>query len=86
LARDVRRANRLTLFAAFGDRAIYLMINPTKASYSVAPTMMVYVLAGYLTANLFMEPSRVGPVGADRSADAGAFLLARSKDTFLHGT
>jgi hypothetical protein len=33
-----------------------------------------------------MEPSRVGPVGADRSADAGAFLLARSKDTFLHGT
>ena len=30
----------LTLVAAFGDVAIYLMINPTKASYSVAPTMM----------------------------------------------
>ena len=49
---------RLTLVAAFGDSAIYLMINPTKASYSVAPTMMVCALAGFLTAKLFMEPSR----------------------------
>jgi hypothetical protein len=29
------------------------MINPTKASYSVAPTMMVCAAAGYLTARLF---------------------------------
>ena len=29
------------------------MINPTKASYSVAPTMMVCALAGFLTAKLF---------------------------------
>jgi len=43
----------LTLVAAFGDSAIYLMINPTKASYSMAPTMMVCALAGYLTARLF---------------------------------
>ena len=49
---------RLMLVAAFGDSAIYLMINPTKASYSVAPTMMVCALAGFLTAKLFMEPSR----------------------------
>ena len=49
---------RLMLVAAFGDVAIYLMINPTKASYSVAPTMMICALAGFLTAKLFMEPSR----------------------------
>ena len=49
---------RLTLVAAFGDSAIYLMINPTKASYSVAPTMIVCALAGFLTAKLFMESSR----------------------------
>ena len=48
---------RLLLAAAFGDIAIYLMINPTKASYSVAPTMMVCALAGYLTAKFFV----VGP-------------------------
>jgi hypothetical protein len=41
------------LAAVFGDLAVYLMINPTKASYSMAPTMMVSALAGYLTARLF---------------------------------
>jgi hypothetical protein len=41
------------LAAVFGDVAVYLMINPTKASYSMAPTMMVCALAGYLTARLF---------------------------------
>jgi hypothetical protein len=40
---------------AFGGLAIYLMINPTKASYSVAPTMVVCALAGLLTANLFLS-------------------------------
>jgi len=35
----------LMLVAAFGDAVIYLMINPTKASYSMAPTMMVCALA-----------------------------------------
>ena len=40
----------------FGVAALYLMINPTKASYSMAPTMMVCALAGYLTARLFTDP------------------------------
>ncbi|CAN7469799.1 hypothetical protein LJR220_004255 [Bradyrhizobium sp. LjRoot220] len=48
----------LALVAVFADIAIYLMINPTKASYSMAPTMMVCALAGYLTAKLFAEGSR----------------------------
>ena len=97
---------RLTLVAAFGDSAIYLMINPTKASYSVAPTMMVCALVGYLTARLFMDPSRnrlalwaligllIGLSVNFRLANlflaagyclylAGAFLLARSRKTFL---
>jgi hypothetical protein len=45
------------LVAAFGDSAIYLMINPTKASYSMAPTMIVCALAGFLTARLYSATS-----------------------------
>jgi hypothetical protein len=48
----------LVLVAAFGDAALYLMINPTKASYSMAPTMMVCALAGFLTAKLFAGEGR----------------------------
>jgi len=48
----------LMLVAAFGDAVIYLMINPTKASYSMAPTMMVCALAGFLTAKLFVGEAR----------------------------
>jgi hypothetical protein len=43
----------LTLAAVFGLGALYLMINPTKASYSMAPTMLVCAAAGLLTARLF---------------------------------
>ena len=62
---------QLLLVTAFGDSAIYLMINPTKASYSVAPTMMVCALAGFLTAKLFTAEPRHRPpaVGAARSPD-----------------
>src|SRR5258708_2671315 len=44
--------------AGFGCLAIYLMINPAKASYSVAPTMVVCALAGFLTAKLFLSEQR----------------------------
>jgi hypothetical protein len=40
------------LAAAFGCLALYLMINPTKASYSMAPTMAVCAIAGFLTPRL----------------------------------
>ena len=36
----------LALAAVFGACALYLMINPSKASYSVAPTMMVCAARG----------------------------------------
>jgi hypothetical protein len=48
----------LMLAALFSYIAIYLMINPTKASYSMAPTMMVCATAGYLTAKLFSDEMR----------------------------
>jgi hypothetical protein len=46
------------LTAAFGCLAVYLMINPAKASYSVAPTMAACALAGFLTARLFHAGQR----------------------------
>jgi hypothetical protein len=48
-----RSRSAILLTAAFGCLAIYLMINPTKASYSMAPTMVVCALAGFFTAMLF---------------------------------
>lgn len=38
---------------AFGGMALYFMINPAKASYSIAPTMVIAAAAGFLTARLF---------------------------------
>lgn len=105
---EAREPVSLTIAAVFGFAAIYLMINPTKASYSVAPTMMVCALAGYLTAKLFTEAPRrrfglVAALGLLIGVSvnfrlpnlflaagyclylAGAFLLARSRDTFVRG-
>jgi hypothetical protein len=53
-----REPASLALAALFGFAALYLMINPTKASYSMAPTMMVCAAAGYLTARLFDAGAR----------------------------
>ena len=53
-----RSRNALALAAIFGCVAIYMMINPTKASYSVAPTMVVCAAAAWLTARLFSGPTR----------------------------
>jgi hypothetical protein len=48
--------------AVLGCLAIYIMINPVKASYSMAPTMAVCALAGFLTANLFAGTRRGGRI------------------------
>ena len=45
-----RTPRSVVVTGLFGCLAIYLMINPVKASYSVAPTMIVCALAGFLTA------------------------------------
>lgn len=39
--------------AAFGLMALYFMINPAKASYSIPPTMVISAAAGFLTAKCF---------------------------------
>jgi hypothetical protein len=98
----------LALAAVFGLAALYLMINPSKASYSVPPTMMVCAAAGFLTAKLFVVRQQrrlliIALVGLliglsvnfrlpNLFLAAGyclclacAFLLARSKETFLQG-
>jgi hypothetical protein len=53
-----RSRRELTTAAIFGCVAIYMMINPTKASYSIAPTMVVCAAAALLSARLFSGPSR----------------------------
>jgi hypothetical protein len=50
-----RSASSILLTTGLGCLIVYLMINPTKASYSMAPTMVVCALAGYLTARLFVK-------------------------------
>jgi len=46
---SARSAPMTLLAGALGCLAVYLMINPSKASYSLAPTMVVCALAGFLT-------------------------------------
>lgn len=47
----------LVLATGFGCASIYFIVNPTKASYSVAPTTIVCALAGYLTAEFIKRKS-----------------------------
>ena len=97
----------LALAAVFGLAALYLMINPSKASYSVPPTMMACAAAGFLTVKYFAGQRHrllmIALVGLLIGLSvnfrlpnlflaagyclylAGAFLLARSKQTFLQG-
>ena len=98
----------LALAAVFGLAALYLMINPSKASYSVPPTMMVCAAAGFLTVRFFKSRPRYRPllialtgllIGLSVNFRlpnlflamgyclylAGAFMLARSRETFLQG-
>jgi hypothetical protein len=98
----------LALAAVFGLAALYLMINPSKASYSVPPTLMLCAAAGWFTVKFFAgQPRHRVPMIAltglliGLSVNfrlpnlflalgyclylAGAFLLARNRETFLQG-
>jgi hypothetical protein len=49
----------------FGCLAVYIMINPIKASYSMAPTAVVCALSGYLVARWLMssrQDTRIAPL------------------------
>ena len=56
-----RQDRSILIAGAFGCLAIYLMINPAKASYSMAPTMVVCALAGFFTARLFVNAAAPEP-------------------------
>jgi hypothetical protein len=61
-----RSRSSILATAGFGCLAVYLMINPAKASYSVAPTMVACALAGLLTARFFLaaqERNRIALAG-----------------------
>jgi hypothetical protein len=51
-----RKPASIVTAGLFGCLAIYLMINPIKASYSMAPTAVISALCGYLTVRCFGEP------------------------------
>jgi len=50
--------NSVVAAGFFGCFAIYIMINPIKASYSMAPTAAVCALSGYLTARWLTRPQQ----------------------------
>ena len=51
-----RKPASIVVAGLFGVLAIYLMINPIKASYSMAPTAVICALCGYLTVRCFGVP------------------------------
>ena len=51
-----RKPASIVAAGLFGCLAVYLMINPIKASYSMAPTAVVCAWCGYLTARCFGVP------------------------------
>ena len=62
-----RTPRSVALSGLFGCLAVYLMINPAKASYSIAPTMIVCAAAGYLTTRWLAgprdHPARIALIG-----------------------
>jgi hypothetical protein len=53
-----RTTSSVAMAGVLGLLAIYLMINPSKASYSMAPTMAVCAIAGFLTPRLVIATER----------------------------
>jgi hypothetical protein len=53
-----RTITSVALACGLGLLAIYLMINPSKASYSMAPTMAVCAIAGFLTPRFAIATER----------------------------
>ncbi len=53
-----RTTASVAMACGLGLLAIYLMINPSKASYSMAPTMAVCAIAGFLTPRLVFATGR----------------------------
>ena len=74
LARTIRS---VLMVGTFGCLAIYVMVNPVKASYSMAPTAVVCALAGCLTARWLTSPQSQPRIGLLASI---GFLLGLTVD------
>ncbi len=72
-----RSTASILLAGGLGWLSIYLMINPAKASYSMAPTMVACALAGLLTARWLMPSQRDSHISL---AVLTAFVLGMSVD------
>ncbi|WP_018648861.1 hypothetical protein [Bradyrhizobium huanghuaihaiense] len=72
-----RTARSILMAGTFGCLAIYLMVNPVKASYSMAPTVVVCALAGCLTARWLASPQSQPRIGLLASI---GFLLGLTVD------
>lgn len=53
---STRRPRAIVGSGLVGMAALYFMVNPSKASYSMAPTMIVCAIGGFLTAVLANHP------------------------------
>jgi hypothetical protein len=74
---SARSAPATLLAGALGCLAVYLMINPSKASYSMAPTMVICALAGFVTPHWLKQKQRDYHVGLTLLL---GFLLGLSVD------
>lgn len=68
------------ILAVLGSLTLYFMVNPAKASYSIAPTMPLCMAVAYLTVKLFSEGSSVTQVILAASA---GFLVGVATDIRL---
>jgi hypothetical protein len=53
----------IAMATAFGCLALYFMINPAKASYSIPPTLVICAVVGFLTAAFFNATERRSRLG-----------------------
>lgn len=53
---SARRPHEIAGSGVVGMAAIYFMVNPSKASYSMAPTMIVCAVVGFLSAIMANDP------------------------------
>ena len=72
-----RTTRSVLMVGTFGCLAIYVMVNPVKASYSMAPTAVVCALAGCLTARWLTSPQSQPRIGLLASI---GFLLGLTVD------
>ncbi len=80
LTATARSQVAVSVFGVMGSLTLYLMVNPAKSSYSIAPTMPLCVAVAYLTVKMFSVPSSATRIIAASSA---GLLLGLATDIRL---